>query len=291
MTGSLLLIVNARAGRASLERVEALLDPLRTAGYEPELFPSPTPEAAQERIRQHAGIGVLAVGGDGTVHVALQALDLARQTLGIIPLGSGNDVFRNLKLEHTPEAALAPVLAGTTAQWDIGTVGNLRFVNSAGVGLDSMTLTTRETVRNKWLRRDYSALFLLTLLKAQPFRVRLTLDDHEMQEERGWWYIVANGPFIGGGMHITPGGSVTDGQFEVLSIRDISKWALVQALPKVFKGAHLDLPGITVRHARRVRCEILGQPMRIAVDGELAMPAPVEFTLQPGALRVWSPPG
>ena len=261
-----------------------------TQNLDPEsavTFARASNDALHHAVRAHPGDAVIALGGDGTVHTVLQALDLARQTLGIVPLGSGNDMYRNLGLPVTIEAALAPLLAGTRQAWDVGTVGELRFLNSAGAGLDAHTLETRERSRG-WIRKNYSALFLKTLTRIQPFPVRITIDG-VVREQRGWWFIVANGPWIGGGMHIAPGGSVRDGRFEILCIGEVSKWTLVQALPKVFKGAHLGIPGIELLHGAEVEFATPEAPQRIAVDGELAMATPVTFRLLPGALQVFGP--
>lgn len=289
MADSLLLVINANAGRSSMVDPDALLPRLRAAGWDPQIARTTSPADAKAQIEQHAregGIGVVALGGDGTVHSVLQGIDFERQTLGIIPVGSGNDIYRNFKRPHDLESALAPILAKTTTQWDVGTVGNLRFLNSAGVGLDSETLAVRERSRG-FIRRNYAMLFLKTLAGLQRVDIEMTIDGVEMKE-RGWWYIVANGPWIGGGMHICPNTSVTNGHFEILCMGDAPKWQLIQALPKVFKGTHLSMPGVRILQGKEVTMRTPNRTIRIAVDGELADPTPVSMRLLPGVLRVFA---
>lgn len=289
MTDALLLVLNARAGRALTLDPESLLPRLRAAGWDPSIVRTTSPSHARDAIQAHAdagGTAVVALGGDGTVHSVLQGLDLERQSLGIIPVGSGNDIYRNFHRPHDLESALAPILARTTTRWDIGLAGDLRFLNSAGIGLDSETLRVREKSAG-WIRRNYALLFLKTFAGLQKFDVEMTIDGVALRE-RGWWYIVANGPWIGGGMHICPETSVTNGRFEIMCIGDIPKWRLLQALPRVFKGTHVQLPGVRMLQGQVVILRSVGAPLRVAVDGELADPTPVTMKLLPGALRVFS---
>lgn len=290
MADSLLLVLNARAGRSGMIDPESLLPRLREAGWDPHIARTTSPAEAKEVVATHGAAGggaVVSLGGDGTIHSVLQGLDFAQQTLGIIPVGSGNDIYRNFRAPHDLETALAPILRRTITQWDVGTVGDLRFLNSAGVGLDSETLMVRERSRGA-IRRNYALLFLKTLSSLQLTDVEMEIDGEVMQD-RGWWYIVANGPWIGGGMFICPGGSVTDGQLEILCMSEVPKWRLIQALPRVFKGTHLTLPGVKMLHGREVVLRTPARPQRIAVDGELADPTPVTIRLLPGVLRVFSP--
>ena len=271
-----------------MDLVETVQRRLAEAGWEVLASLNESVEEAQESIRGHEGDVVLAMGGDGTIHTTIQALDLGRHTLGFIPVGSGNDIYRNTGQGTDLDSALAPLLADRVVHWDLGQVAGRRFLNSAGVGLDAQTLQTRERTATPWLRKNYSALFLLTLARISPLEVRMTVDGQEIHQY-GWWYIVANGPYIGGGMHITPGGSVTDGVFDVLCIEKLSKVTLVQCLPKVFKGTHLGVRGISVVRGRTIRFETPLGPQRIAVDGELTPDTtPVTFELLAGALRVFS---
>ena len=284
-----LVVSNARAGQHRQELVDRVAARLRDAGWELTLAATTSPEEAKAEVGRHArsgGNAVIAIGGDGTVHSVLQGLDLERQTLGIIPLGSGNDVYRNTHQASDPESTLAPLLADRTQMWDLGEVGGIRFLNSAGVGLDAHTLETRESTSG-WIRRNYSALFLLTLSRFRPFAVRLTIDG-VVHERRGWWFIVANSPWIGGGMFITPGGTVTDGRFDILTVGGIGKLNLVQLLPKVFRGSHVGTRGVEILYGHEILLETPDGPERVAVDGELAMETPVTFRMRAGLLRVFA---
>ncbi len=105
---------------------------------------------------------VLAVGGDGTLHQVLNALDLERQVLGIVPSGTGNDFVRTLNLPTGFTQAIAGLHALTLQPTDYGVINGMRYHNSAGFGLDSATLRLREERRN-WLTRNYNMAFLMAL--------------------------------------------------------------------------------------------------------------------------------
>ncbi len=97
--------------------------------------------------------------------------------------------------------------------------------------------------------------------------------------------VVANGGYVGGGMHIAPGAKLDDSLFEVVIVGDIGRFELLKALPTVYKGTHVDHPKVSMRKARRVTVE---SPERILVyaDGELLGEGPASFSLLPAALSV-----
>ena len=105
--------------------------------------------------------------------------------------------------------------------------------------------------------------------------------------------VVANSAYYGKGMQIAPAASVDDGLLDVVVIEAASRLALMRSLPKVYDGAHVDLPEVTVLSGKRV--EVRGSarsPIPVGGDGEPlgALPsldaAPAVVEVVPGALSV-----
>jgi len=100
--------------------------------------------------------------------------------------------------------------------------------------------------------------------------------------------VVANGPFFGGGMKISPGADPADGVFDVLMIGDLTKRDLLLTLPKTFRGTHLPHPKAELLRGVHVTVEA-PEALPIQLDGEQPGTTPARFELVPQALRVRVP--
>jgi diacylglycerol kinase (ATP) len=109
--------------------------------------------------------------------------------------------------------------------------------------------------------------------------------DNETRIARMHDVVVANGPYFGGGMKITPDADAADGAFDVLLIGDLTKRDLMLTLPKTFRGKHLPHPKAELLRGTRVRVDA-PEPLPVQLDGEQPGTSPVRFELVPQALRV-----
>src|SRR5439155_23306186 len=100
--------------------------------------------------------------------------------------------------------------------------------------------------------------------------------------------VVANGPYIGGGMKICPHAELDDGAFDVLLIGDIARRDLLLTLPKIFRGTHLPHPKAELLRGAQVAVDA-PVPLPIELDGEQPGTTPVRFQIVPRALRVRAP--
>lgn len=301
------LLINPKArGRGSAHAVSVALQCFSKAGWDVATERSDSPSHAGELINAASGEGfdlLVVAGGDGTVHNAVQHLPLGSPTdppplpLGIIPLGSGNDFHRGIGAPSDPLGAAENIINGRPTPVDVGIVeainedGSLRdepsvrFINTAGVGIDSQTLATREKAP-KWLSDRYDLLFLLTLIWIKPLEYRL-VTEHGKKDFAGYWVLCCNNGQIGNGMKIAPEARLDDGVLDVVTLSKIRKWRFVRTLPKVFSGTHTDEQGFDIAKAKEVtvRCS---PALRVAADGDLVMRTPVRIRILPGALRVWT---
>ena len=300
-----LFLINPNAGgRGNRKAVELARERFVSAGWDvaPEFTKSPEHAADLISSSRDNGFDLLVVaGGDGTVHNAVQSIPLgcledpSPLPIAIIPLGSGNDFFRGTGAPFDPAGAALNIIEGRNTPVDIGIVeplspdGSLRdekpvrFINSAGAGIDSQTLATRENAP-AFLSARYEILFLITLFTLHPLDVRLEADDWTIEREVSMVLCCNNGWF-GTGMRVAPDAKINDGYFDVLIIDQMPKWRFIANLHKVFRGTHLELDTVEIRPTSSLT--IYCQPeQRVATDGDRAYPTPVRIRLIPGGVTL-----
>lgn len=292
----LLFIVNPVAGHGRSLRVFARLRAVleRVPGVRCVVWHTRGPGHARELAERAAleGYGrILAVGGDGTVHEALNGLmalsPAARGQIafGVVPAGSGNDFARNTGIPRDA-AALATLLAsGPASPMDVGVVNGHYFANVAGVGFDAEVARQANRLP-KFVPGALTYVFaaLWTLSRYRNAAVRIVLDG-ETLERRVMLVAVGNGAGYGGGMRICPGARMDDGTFRVVVAGDLPKPSVLSLLPKVFSGRHVEHPLVEVYDARHVRIEA-ERPLAVQADGEIVAASPLSLEVVPSAVRV-----
>jgi len=228
---------------------------------------------------------VVAVGGDGTLHQLLQGLSLDSQVLGILPCGTGNDFARTLDLPRRLGARIRRLSRLRPRALDFGTANGVRFINSAGFGIDSETLKTRQRSRGR-LGANYNVAFLRTLLRFRSVEARIACDD-EVHAGRVCWVLAMNSPFIGGGTRIAPRASTDDGLLDLLLVKEASRFELLKYFPAAVRGTHLGLPITTYRQVKGLSISLAEHLDYLALDGELHLCGSdtVEIAVQAGGLR------
>ncbi|MBG6137335.1 diacylglycerol kinase family protein [Longispora fulva] len=275
------VVANPTAGKG---RHAALLPALLDQLGPHELLP-PGADALRAAVAGGAD-AVVAMGGDGTVHAALQAVAGTGVPLGIVPLGTGNDLSAGLGLPGDPRAAVAAILAGRTRAVDLARVdgahGTSWFGSVLAAGFDA--LVNERANRMRWPRgpRRYDLAIFAEMARLRPLRYRLVVDGVP-EELDSVLLAVGNTVAYGGGMRICPGADPTDGLLDV-TLGVAGRLALATLKPKVRTGAHVDHPG--VRTLRATTLEIAGPDLHCYADGERIGPLPVTVTCVPGALTL-----
>lgn len=292
----LLFIVNPVAGHGRSRRVFARLEAVlaRVTGLRWVVWNTRGPGHAVE-LAQRAGLEgyrrVVAVGGDGTVHEAingLMSLSAAlrhRLAFGVVPAGSGNDFARNVGIPQDPGALAALLASGAAGFVDVGEVGGHYFANVAGVGFDAEVAR----LANRLPKAVPGPLtYLVSAVSAlatyRNASVRIELDGRELRR-RVLLVAVGNGAGYGGGMLICPGARMDDGRFRVVVAGDLSRAAVLATLPRVFSGRHLENPLVEAFEARQVHIEA-ERPLAVQADGEVVARTPATLKIVPRALRV-----
>ena len=282
-----LILINPAAGRkVKPDVLENLVSKRFQEEREPYVIRVPsTPEDWVEEVRAAPENGfdkLLVAGGDGALNLALQGMDFAKNSLGILPYGSGNDIYRAFGIPANVKSALDNFFAGEE-RVDVGEAAGRYFLNTAGCGLDTWTVEIKNRSKG-WFARNYLMLFLKIISALRPLSFEIEVDGNVI-ERRGYWAIAANNRYIGGGMKIAPDADMRDGLLDVLIIGDISKAEMVLRIPRIFSGTHVGLPKVEVIKGRRVIINC-AEEIACALDGDLHSHVPLEIKLHPGKLRL-----
>ncbi|MCQ9132891.1 MULTISPECIES: diacylglycerol kinase [Streptomyces] len=296
MTCEITLFVNPAAGRGRGARAALpAASALRAAGYRVRTVVGADAGDALVRARAAVADGtgaLIAVGGDGLAHLALQAVAGTDTPLGLVAVGTGNDFARALGLPVRDPAAAAHVIADALKasrirEVDLGRVGGRWFGTVLASGFDSRVNDRGNRMRWPTGRARYDLAMLAELAALRPFAYRITLDDGPVREIEATLVAVGNGPSYGGGMRICPGADLTDGLFDVTVVGDCGRATLLRVFPQVYRGTHVDHPRVTVHRAARV--EIAAEGVSGYADGERLAALPLTARCVPGAVRVVGP--
>lgn len=293
---STLVIVNPSAGSGRAGRIWARLEPLayqELGDLVVAITERPEQVTEQLALAQAGGITrVIAVGGDGTSHAIINALLQApnpNMIFGQIPIGTGQDFARTLKIPAEPDDAVRWLNRATVQPIDVGQINfdthQHYFLNIASAGVSG------EVDRRVTGVRRYPWTFWLAAVRSfltyQPPRVRVLLDGVVWYEGKVWLIAVANGAIFGRGMHIAPQAQVNDGLFDVVLVKDQSRLVAVQAFNTVYSGKHLLRDEVELRRGKVVEVESLDEiALPLDLDGEPNSGKSLRFEIKPAALQM-----
>jgi diacylglycerol kinase (ATP) len=235
-------------------------------------------ELARQAARERCDV-VTVAGGDGTVNEAMNGLmsvtaDVAeRPRLGIIPIGTANDLARGLGLSADLGTSLERVTNGQPVAIDVGRIrsndGQSRyFAFSAGIGYVGAVAAERFHIRHvsgPWL---YLWAGLRVLRRYEPEAPLQIRHGNGRMHHHHLMFLSINNVGTVGGFPLTPGAAVDDGLFDVLSVRYVGRTRRLWLLMLAWSGRHLSAPEF--RLVRTDRLEIAcSRPVPIHVDGEI----------------------
>jgi diacylglycerol kinase (ATP) len=293
------LILNPNAGSAAhADALHAVLAARRDVAVVETRAPGDARDlAARARI---AGCPrVVAAGGDGTVSEVVSGL-LAEAaghetTLGIVPLGTGNDLARTLALPSDTEAALRLALDGAARPIDvIEARAEGRVFHGVNVAAGGFSGQVDEVLTDE-LKASWGPLaYLLGAVKVLPdltrYDTRIVYDDGAWTRVAALNVVVANGRTVGGGTVIAPDADLEDGLLDVAVVEYGSAAALAGVAARLLVGNYLASDQVTHHRARAVAIE--SRPgMWFNLDGELLTNAPIAFRVLPRALACVVGPG
>ncbi len=227
-------------------------------------------------------------GGDGTLFQAVQAAVCRRSSVGIMPLGTANDLARSLGIPLDLDEAAEVIAAGHTCLMDLGIAGDRVFVQAAGVGFHAEAFRIYGERKRHNIPRAFYA-YVTTLARWEPADVCLTIDGRR-EEHAVTQVTVANTPFYGPGIRIAPDARVDDGLFDVVILGKLTKREILRFSASTMKGRSVELENLIRVPARVVEIASLGaSSMWVHADGEPICCTPVHIEVLPSCLKLIVP--
>lgn len=286
-----LLLINPKARRGTMA-LDGIRDRFTAGGLDVTVEPfSALPELARDivRLRQQADCIVIC-GGDGTVSSGAMAVMESGLPMGILPMGTANDLARTLGLPMDLMEAVDLIVGGYERRIDLGSVNGHAFFNVASVGLSTeLAQGLRPELKRRWGRLGYAIAASQVLVKARPFTAWIT-EKGDTVRVRTFQIAVGNGRHYGGGNVVEASAAIDDGYLDLYSLEMRNVWKLALMLRSFRSGTHGAWN--EVRTARCVQFDVrTRRPQPINTDGEIVTATPATFRVHPEAIAVYAPPG
>lgn len=283
-----LLNPNARQGKAN---IDGILDRMEDEGLHIKVESSiGAGDLSKAIVARKADVDCVVVcGGDGTINAAARGLMETGLPMGIMPMGTANDLARTLGIPPDLEKAADIIIAGQTNAIDIGSVNGHPFFNVASLGLsaDLARGLSRET-KQRWGRLGYAVAASRVMMQARPFTAWISNKDERVRVKT-MQIAVGNGRHYGGGNVVEQSAAIDDGMLDLysLELKNVAKLAMM--LRSFRQGAHGAWD--EVRTKRCVEFDIETRtPRPINTDGELVTETPAHFKVHREAVTVYIPP-
>ncbi|TWT33498.1 Diacylglycerol kinase [Posidoniimonas corsicana] len=286
---------NAAAGPANPE--DFLPQQLQQMfGEELVVVETHTPEEGEQAVREACAEAriIVVAGGDGTINSVINTMMRCdrRPPLGLVPLGTGNNLCRALGVPLDPLSAYAALGSDQRVTIDLARAsfaGSERYYAcvASGGNSDRVIECLKHEEKAAWGPWCYLRSALPVMADLQAYHVSLEHDDGVLETPL-WNIIVANGAFAAGGLRVAPRASMTDGLLDVVAVRDGTPLDLAALSAEFFLGDYLEDQRVTHLRTRRLRVE--AQPeLRFLADGEMLVGQPFEFEAVPAAIEVVVP--
>jgi diacylglycerol kinase (ATP) len=292
------VIFNPYAARwNSLRRRPEVEQALQAAGIEYDLVQSDAPGQIVSMAETAAREGfspIIAAGGDGTFGEVVNGLYRVKPEgvlgpLGILPLGTANDLPVNLKLPLDIENAVRVIASGKTRRIDLGKANEWVFDNNSAVGLEPVvTIYNIKMVRLRGVIR-YLVAALRAINQKPEWTMSLEWDDGSYEGPVSL-VSVGNCPITGGLFHIAPAADPTDGLLTFVIGYAPTRRRMLGLLPRVINGTHVNDPAVQQHHTHRL--SIQSKPATpIQVDGEIRSTdlTEVRYEALPARLDILAP--
>jgi YegS/Rv2252/BmrU family lipid kinase len=270
MTGYLLL-ANAAAGSADDEAIATARDVL-SRDHEVEVVTTEGPDDLDRALDGRGARTLVVCGGDGSVHVVVDALrrrDELAPPIGLIPLGTGNDLARGLGLPYDdPAAAARLVRDGRARTLDLLVADDGQVcVNALHAGVGADAAARAEGLKSGLSELAYPLGALLAGVTASGVAARVEVDGAVVVEGDVLLVAVCNGPGFGGGTEVARDADPGDGELDVVVVTAVGALERAAFGLALQRGTHLERDDVHLARGREVT--IAADGLVYDVDGEV----------------------
>lgn len=285
------LIISPVSRPAWVKRyVPSVLNRLREGGLEveEELTRDPGDPARLARASRDRFDAVIMAGGDGSINETMNALCGSDTPVGILPFGTTNVFAREMRIPLNPLAAAEAFLKGRVKTFDMGMLGERRFLLMASYGFDAMALRrNREFLKRVFGRYSY----VLAGIGGWPFYrdvpIEVYIDDAEEPETVNF-AVFSNSKCYAGDFQVAPRADMHDGLLDVTLFYTRGRLGVAKAFVGIFTGTHVKKPWVKMLRARKIRFKTAAMEL-FQIDGDFVDAEGSEITVQDSAIRVVVP--
>jgi len=284
-----LLFANAGSRQGATDLAPAI-EVLRAGGVRLLNRPPPDVRGLRAWIADHrADVDLVIIGGgDGTLNAAAEALVETGLPLGILPLGTANDLARTLGIPVGLADAGRVIAEGRAHRIDLGRVNGKHFFNVASLGLSvELARQLDRDVKRRWGILGYPITLWRALGARRAFRARIRCDGGPMRV-RAMQISIGNGRYYGAGMTIAADAAIDDGMLDLISVAPQEFWELLTHLPALRWGAYERAERICHRRCREIEIRTV-RSIPINTDGEVTTRTPARIVVVPKAIAVFVP--
>lgn len=285
-----LMLVNPRARRGTTA-LDPVISRLQNGGIDVSVEKFESPDEVSADIARRGGAFDLAIvcGGDGTINSAARGLLLTGLPMGLLPMGTANDLARTLGIPDDLARAADVIIAGHRRRVDLGEVNGHPFFNVASIGLSAeLARGLTADAKKRWGKLGYALAALKVLARAKAFRATIVSPTGEARVKT-LQIAVGNGRHYGGGTVIAADATIDDGHLDLYSLEQDSVWKLLLLLGHFRRGTHGAWQ--EVRTDKSVEFDIrTREPMPVNTDGDIVTYTPAHFLIRPLAIEVFAPP-
>ena len=289
MSRQALLLIN-RHSRRGQENLSEAVNQLQLLGFNLLEESTDKPHQLPDLIRKYRSRVdlVIVAGGDGTLNASVEGLIDTKLPLGILPLGTANDLARTLGIPESIPEACQVIANGKLEQIDLGWVNGKHFFNVASLGLSvQITQQLDKEVKRRWGVLAYGITALQVVLQTRPFGAEIRLNGNSMRVKTVQ-IAVGNGRYYGGGMVVADNATINDRILDLYSLEIRHWWEMLPLLPAIRQGKQGKFPSVRILQGQEFEISTR-RPRPINTDGEITTYTPAKFRLIPQALSVFVP--
>jgi len=291
----LLMLVNPVAGKKRGDDVaRKALDIFQRQGVEIKScyseYPGHLIKVAQQEVNENWD-GIVAVGGDGTLFEVVNGMTRGNADLpvplGVLPVGTGNSFSRDLSINSFDDA-VGNIINGKTRKVDLGkcvTGGDeFYFINILGFGFVADVAQKASFYKN-WGALSYVIGVFIITIKLKSYSLDFEIDGQFYQRDN-IFVEICNSTKTGGDMIMAPEAKIDDGLLNVVILNKLSRGGLLSALPKIFKGTHVNMQEVETFKAKEMSFRPAVSKI-LTPDGEITGNTPISVSVLPGKIRVF----
>ncbi len=289
MTKRALLLVNRHSRRGQHSFAQAV-DILNDLDFELIVVPIKSSQELPRLVRQHGHKVDLVIvgGGDGTLNGVVDSLMDMHLPLGILPLGTANDLARTLKIPFGIPQACQVIAEGHLKYIDLGWVNGKYFFNVASLGLSvDITEKLSKGAKRRWGVLAYAMTAIQVMSQTRPFHAHIIMNGEPI-DVKTIQIAVGNGRFYGGGMAVAEDATIDDQRLDLYSLELQYWWQIFPLLWRLPQGQHGNLHWVRTLEGEHFEINTR-KTQEINTDGEIVTETPAVFRVIPQSLGVFVP--